>query len=764
MVFSNTAPAEVLQLPISDSASFGAQVEDTTSFSRSFEQRESLSNKEKDKENTDNYEDSATFGKPKRNLSNATTKKLKAPQYQQDSETDVVELANSAKTIDNSKSHKFFHIKKLSQFTQRKIRLPIKPGTNPSRSTNSFETASVEDMESDRITERLHERNNTKFRIPFPIRKTQASVDNQEISDVSSEEDTAVPTLEERLGDEAIRRLEQIAHEFVRDEKGRFMFYIDPARYVGNPKTIGPMVKYSLPPHFSGAFGAGTLGIQFDSGPSIPGYGGGYNSGVEVTSSKDARQTPGAAPKPPSAAAPTVLSKPKLTGEGGKAPTKALASGISSKPTVSKPPTEGLPQQVPKTDDKLAPPPAPVGKNKGNTKSNVKYGKREKKPLHWNKMPAAQLNGTVWAALNDECVDVNVDELDDLFGLDPTEGRGGNGSNFSQEEQPQQLEILPHKRRHNINVLLATLKMNSDEIKNVIYELKYKELDEDKLQALVVVSPTEEEESILREMFQEKGRANGTDSFMMELAELQGLRGKLQCALASKTFDEVARDVIADMTAFMKIPEEIMKSRKLKKVLELVLRVGNMLNGGTNRGGAVGFKLETLSTLRTFKSPKGLTLVQYIVKLLERNYPGIMPIEDEIPNLAQSAQISLEGISEDVAQVLDSITTVSQQVQKVGDDSRLRAFKEEMDAFANSSYQIRDDIVELRANLVEKLQDMMVWFGEHRNKTNRGRQEEVLKILRNFVEDMNVAKKQNVLQDKREEEKAKKAAKAAAKK
>ncbi|EME32861.1 Formin-like protein 13 [Galdieria sulphuraria] len=681
---------------------------------------------------------------------------FKATNGKQDSETDFAQLGSS--DVDkSSKMRKLFNVKKITNVKPKKIRMPIKPIKNNSNSSASIETASIDENDIESTNEPSNTTNDRKFRIPFPKRGQKEQSINQDISDVSSEDETPIPTLEERLGEEALEQLRQIAQEFVRDEKGQFMFYIDPARYVGNPKNPGPLIRYSLPPHFSGTLGAGSFGLEFDAGPPIPGYDGQYGPGGATV--------PGVPPGPPkpSAATPTPgAAKPKV---GGGVGAKPLLSGSSNKP-AARPPTEGLPQQIDKPGPKsAAPPPGGVaGGLKGKTKENVKVGKKDKKALHWNKVPVGQLNGTVWADLKDEDIDVDVDELDDLFGVDPSSTGGGGIGGSAQEEQPQQLEILPHKRKHNINVLLATLKMSSDDIKDVVRQLKYKELDEDKLQALVVVSPTEEEETVLREMFAEKEKANRTDSFMMELAQLPGLRGKLQCALSAKTFDEVARDVISDMKTFTKIPEEIMKSSKLLKILELVLRVGNMLNGGTNRGGAHGFKLDTLPSLRTFKSAKGITLVQYIVRLLERKYPGILPIEDELSHLASSAQISLEGIGEDVAQVLDSITTVTEQVQKIGDDPLLAAFKAEMNAFANRSFHIRDQIVELRATLVEKLQTMMEWFGESRNKANRGRQEEILKLLRTFVEDLNTAKKQNELQDKKEAEKAIKAAKTAASK
>ncbi|GJQ09040.1 hypothetical protein GpartN1_g831.t1 [Galdieria partita] len=685
---------------------------------------------------------------------------FKATNGKQDSETDFAQVGSSA-AGNNSKMRKLFNVKKNSNFRPKKMRMPLKPiKKNNSNSSASIETASIDENDIESTNEPSNATSNRKFRIPFPKRGLKERSETQDISDVSSEDETPVLTLEERLGEEALEQLRQIAQEFVRDEKGQFMFYIDPARYVGNPKSPGPLNRYSLPPHFSGTLGAGTFGLEFDAGPPIPGYGGQYGPGGTVVPS-----VPGVPPGPPkpSTGGPTPgTAKPKT---GGGVGSKPLLSGSSNKP-AARPPTEGLPQQIDKAGPKsAAPPPGGVGGGfKGKTKENVKVGKKDKKALHWNKVPVGQLNGTVWADLNDENIDLDVDELDDLFGVDPSSTGGGGIGSSAQEEQPQQLEILPHKRKHNINVLLATLKMSSDDIKDVVRQLKYKELDEDKLQALVVVSPTEEEETVLREMFGEKEKANQTDSFMMELAQLPGLRGKLQCALSAKTFDEVARDVISDMKTFTKIPEEIMKSSKLLKILELVLRVGNMLNGGTNRGGAHGFKLDTLPGLRTFKSAKGITLVQYIVRLLERKYPGILPVEDELSHLASSAQISLEGIGEDVAQVLDSITTVTEQVQKIGDDPLLAAFKAEMDAFANRSFHIRDQIVELRATLVEKLQTMMEWFGESRNKANRGRQEEVLKLLRTFVEDLNTAKKQNELQDKKEAEKAMKAAKTGASK
>lgn len=43
---------------------------------------------------------------------------------------------------------------------------------------------------------------------------------------------------------------------------------------------------------------------------------------------------------------------------------------------------------------------------------------------------------------------------------------------------------------------------------------------------------------------------------------------------------------------------EVKQSGKFKKVLEVVLALGNYLNGGSFRGAAYGFKLDVLNKLR----------------------------------------------------------------------------------------------------------------------------------------------------------------------
>ncbi len=69
--------------------------------------------------------------------------------------------------------------------------------------------------------------------------------------------------------------------------------------------------------------------------------------------------------------------------------------------------------------------------------------------------------------------------------------------------------------------------------------------------------------------------------------------------------------------------DELSKSKKMRKVLEVVLAFGNIMNRG-NRGNAFGFKLSSLNRVIDTKSSsdRDMTLLHYVVKTLEHQ---VMP-------------------------------------------------------------------------------------------------------------------------------------------
>jgi diaphanous 1 len=63
------------------------------------------------------------------------------------------------------------------------------------------------------------------------------------------------------------------------------------------------------------------------------------------------------------------------------------------------------------------------------------------------------------------------------------------------------------------------------------------------------------------------------------------------------------------------------ESVKIRDLLEQVLAIGNYLNGQTNRGGAYGFKIDSLVKLSDIKMKDNkTTLFMYIIDIVEKKH------------------------------------------------------------------------------------------------------------------------------------------------
>mmetsp|Transcript_36235 Transcript_36235/g.144927 ORF Transcript_36235/g.144927 Transcript_36235/m.144927 type:complete len:698 (-) Transcript_36235:195-2288(-) len=582
--------------------------------------------------------------------------------------------------------------------------------------------------------------------------------------------------LEERLGPEVMKRLEAMAHEYVRFERGQFGFYIDPARYAVRQRQIGPMGRgrrrqviagvdkdgnvikawigvdnrlerggkgemINIPMDFEkAALGGSDFGPGMgpgEGGGGGPGGGGGaggrrrrrrkkkggiadYSSdeeGSELDSDEDSDDSSGDSDSSSSGDENGVPDAPEDGPDAADGPGAAAAAAAAAA-------ADGKGLTDKEIQDRIAPPPPKPAGAPVSAKANERIG-RQKKQLQWVKIPNNLIPGTVWQTkVDDSRVPINIEELDDLFGVDAT-------PKFELKKEEIKPEVLPHKRKHNINILLANLRLSAKEILDVVRVPTYMDLEQSALQALLIICPSPEEEALFKENLALKDQVDSTDQFMFELIQMPSLRGKILCALAAKSFNEEALEVIRQMDTYSTIPDEIMNSNKLARVLEVILALGNTLNSGTNKGGAHGFKLEALAAIQTVKDCNGQNLQDFLIEFLENEYTGLLPIDD-MPALPQSEFISLDGINDNVQHLLESINSVNSQVKAVGADPSLAKFKTEMETFLVDANKAREEIVSLKGFMENKLEEYMAYVGE-RNKKSRNRQEDTIRLIREFL-------------------------------
>mmetsp|Transcript_103106 Transcript_103106/g.204762 ORF Transcript_103106/g.204762 Transcript_103106/m.204762 type:complete len:1009 (-) Transcript_103106:52-3078(-) len=297
------------------------------------------------------------------------------------------------------------------------------------------------------------------------------------------------------------------------------------------------------------------------------------------------------------------------------------------------PPRLSLPPRVTKRSSST---PAPTPR-----KPEVKP-KTPMKRLFWSSFVLgddvlAEKDATVWSTINSDCPDTfDQDELERMFGdatSRPGSARRDSGKANSGPSAPpqvaQRLRRFDESRRRQICVMLARLPPIRATV-GAVQAIDTEVLGKDQVELLLANAPSAEELSGLQEVVNagrqgEDSRWDDAEGFVLQLAEVPAFYLRLQVWAFENAFDErfallqaVASEVFAACLALQKSPG-------IQRLLSLALNIGNYLNAGTPRGRADGFAIDGLaqmSTVKAMQAEAGGTLVDYLVRQLERTRPG----------------------------------------------------------------------------------------------------------------------------------------------
>ena len=107
------------------------------------------------------------------------------------------------------------------------------------------------------------------------------------------------------------------------------------------------------------------------------------------------------------------------------------------------------------------------------------------------------------------------------------------------------------------------------------------------------------------------------EQFFLAIASVPRYTIRTKCLITRASYAERALELggkIEDVAAAVK---EVRTSKALKTVLQHALAIGNYLNGGTNKGAAWGFKIDSLNKLIGTKTLDGKsTLLHYLARKL----------------------------------------------------------------------------------------------------------------------------------------------------
>ncbi|PWA44196.1 formin, FH2 domain-containing protein [Artemisia annua] len=302
------------------------------------------------------------------------------------------------------------------------------------------------------------------------------------------------------------------------------------------------------------------------------------------------------------------------------------------------------------------------------------------KPLHWDKVKASSDRDTVWDHLKSSSFKLNEEMIETLFVVKPP-----NASKSSEKftvKRPifpssvnQESQVLDPKKSQNISIALRAFNVTIEEVCDALLEGNVDALGTELLESLLKMAPTKEEECKLKEHKDDSPfKLSAAEKFLKVILDVPFAFKRVGAMLYVSNFDSEVEYLKRSFQTLEAACEELRNNRMFLKLLEAVLKTGNRMNIGTNRGDAQAFKLDTLLKLIDVRGADGKTsLLHFVVQEIIRTEGArhtnqttnptiglqiISSLGSDLSNVKKAAGMDSEVLNGDVRRLSNGMTDI----------------------------------------------------------------------------------------------------------
>jgi hypothetical protein len=321
---------------------------------------------------------------------------------------------------------------------------------------------------------------------------------------------------------------------------------------------------------------------------------------------------------------------------------------------------------------------------------------KKMKGLFWSNVQPKNLAGTVWMTMQENSK-IDFQDLENDF-FDPskqvaTPAAGGEKA-AAKAEKPKEISLIDPKRNQNVSIALARFKFDNEEFRRRIIAFDAEIINIETISKIQMMIPEEDEIGLMNDFDGDIAMLAKVEKFYVEMVKIPRLKQRLECAAFNLSFDENLQILQNKLDAFNKASEQIKTSKGFVSVLEMVMAIGNHLNGGSDRGQAHGFRLDVLAKFSTMKAndrKKG-SLMNFLLKQVEKQRKTLLELPSEMANVGAASSTNLNQMLTDFKQLEAGVKKVRMEVDKFATmekpvgakdvDDPVTSFKKKFEPFA----------------------------------------------------------------------------------
>lgn len=331
--------------------------------------------------------------------------------------------------------------------------------------------------------------------------------------------------------------------------------------------------------------------------------------------------------------------------------------------------------------------------------------------FNWTALKPNQINGTVFNEIDDDRVleELDLEKFEELFktkAQGPVVDLSCSKSKVSQKVI-NKVQLLDANRSKNLAITLRKANKTTEEICKAIQTFDLKALPVDFVECLMRFLPTEAESKLLRQYERERrplDQLAEEDRFMLLFSKIERLTQRMSIITFVGNFNDNVNMLTPQLNAIIAASASVKSSPKLKKILEIILALGNYMNS-SKRGSVYGFKLQSLDLLLDTKSTdRKMTLLHYIALVVKEKYPELANFYNELHFVDKAAAVSLENVLLDVKELGKGMDLVRRECS-LHDHAVLKGF-------AQTSDTQLDKLAKDAKTAEEAFNNVVLYFGE----------------------------------------------------
>ncbi|KAK9880093.1 hypothetical protein WA026_008609 [Henosepilachna vigintioctopunctata] len=348
------------------------------------------------------------------------------------------------------------------------------------------------------------------------------------------------------------------------------------------------------------------------------------------------------------------------------------------------------------------------------------------KPLYWTRIIAPTLSPeteesnspALWNEIDELSTDT-LDEFSELFSRQVVTRRPSVAKKVEQKTKVEAVKLLDSKRSQNVGILAQSLHVDFQEIENAVYNFDTSIVSLEALQQIYEARGTQDEIDLIKQHIAKNPDIplDKPEWFLHELSEISNFAERISCMMFMVEFEDSINTISHTLTNIKTTCEYLITGKELKKVMAIILTLGNYMNGGNvTRGQADGFGLEILGKLKDVKSKDSkITLLHYIVRMYLKSVESPYDLKMNLPipqpeDIRRAASVNFDDINIDLQKLQKQLEGCEQKTMKViaaSHPDNLQPFKDKMSNFLEHSKkqlsQEHENLDECRSKFIQTM-------------------------------------------------------------